>query len=125
MLQADQDAAQAVADKITKRKEEIALLAEAFDYEQSTKSLENSRGKEEQDLIDNKKAAEQAYLSDPSNATKSSLTEATNQLNEHRAATERLVNAREQYAKSLYDAYNTEMQTTQGAIESSTKLLNI
>jgi TP901 family phage tail tape measure protein len=125
MLQADQEAAQAVADKITKRKEEIALLAEAFDYEQSTKSLENSRGKEEQDLIDNKKAAEQAYLNDPSNATKSSLTEATNQLNEHRAATERLVNAREQYAKSLYDAYNTEMQTTQGAIESSTKLLNI
>ena len=125
LLQADQDAAQAVADKITKRKEEIALLAEAFDYEQSTKSLENSRGKEEQDLIDNKKAAEQAYLNDPSNATKSSLTEATNQLNEHRAATERLVNAREQYAKSLYDAYNTEMQTTQGAIESSTKLLNI
>jgi hypothetical protein len=83
-----------VADKIAKRKEEIALLAEAFDYERSTKSLENTRGKEEQDFIDKKKAAEKAYLSDPSNTTKSSLAEATNKLNEHRAATERLVNAR-------------------------------
>lgn len=125
MLQADQDAAQAVADKITKRKEEIALLKEAFDYESSTKTLENSRGKEEEDLIDSKRAAEQAYLADPTNANKTALAEATNQLNEHRAATERLVNAREQYAKSLYDAYNTEMQTTQGAIESSTKLYSV
>lgn len=125
MLQADQDAAQAVADKITKRKEEIALLKEAFDYESSTKTLENSRGKEEEDLIDSKRAAEQAYLADPTNANKTALTEATNQLNEHRAATERLINAREQYAKSLYDAYNAEMQTTQGAIESSTKLYSV
>lgn len=125
LLKADQDQVQAVADKITKRKEEIDLLAEAFDYESSTRNLSSTREREESGLISNKREAEDSYLANPSAENKTALTEATNQLNEHRAATERLINAREQYAKSLYEAYNTEMKTTQGAIESSTKLYSV
>jgi hypothetical protein len=87
--------------------------------------LENTRGKEEQDLINRKKTAETTYLEDPTNSNKSDLTQITNELNQHRATTERLVNAREQYAKSLYSAYTVEMQTTSGAIEQSTKLYSV
>ena len=125
LLKADQDQVQAISDKIVKRKEEIALMREAFDYEASTKSLESTRGREEQDLINTKKQAESAYLSDGTAENKTALTEATNQLNQHRVTTERLVNAREQYAKSLYSAYTVEMQTTSGAIEQSTKLYSV
>lgn len=116
---------QAVADKITKRKEEIALLAQAYDYESASKSLASDRGDKEEELIAKKKAAESNYLSTPTAENKTALTEATNQLNEHRAATERLTNAREQYGKSLYDAYTKEMQATSGAIENSTKLYSV
>ena len=125
LLQADQESLQVLADKVTKRKEEIDLLQQAFNYDAASKDLSSQRGTEEEALIANKKTAEQNYLNDPSADNSQALENATKQLDEHRAATERLTNAREQYAKSLYEAYTKEMEVTNGSIEKSTEAKNI
>lgn len=125
MIQMTQDEAQAIADKITKRKEEIALLSEAFDYASATKDLSNTRGGEEEKLIAAKKNAEANYINDDSKGNKQAYTQAVAELNEHRLATERLMNAREQYSSALYDSYVAEMAAHEGSIEKSTQVLNL
>ena len=125
LIQADQEQTQAVADRITKRKEEIDLLRQSFDYDSASKDLSNTRGSEEENLIANKKTAEQNLLSNNTPENAAALEAATEQLNKHRVITEQLVNAREQYAKSLFESYNNEMQASDGQIEKSTKLLEL
>ena len=121
LLQISQDEAQAIADKITKRKEEIALLATQFDYEQATKDLENIRGKEEESLRARRAAAdagEPIHEGDTSEA----LTQA---ILKHSAATDNLRAARESYTSSLYESYAAEMKATQGNIANSKEEYNI
>ena len=125
ILEVNQKEAQSIADIITKRKEEIDLLATSFDYDESSKGISKDREGKEKELIQAKKDAEQAYLENGNNETKKALGAAVSELREHQMITEQLTNSREQYAKSLYDSYVLEMESTSGSIEKSEKLYNL
>ena len=117
LLQISQDEAQAVADKITKRKEEIALLATQFDYEKATKDLEDARGREEEALRARRAAADEGNPMREGD-TSEALTQA---ILKHSAATDNLRSAREAYTSALYESYAAEMEATQGNIANSQK----
>ena len=117
LLQISQDETQAIADKITKRKEEIALLATQLDYEQATKDLDSVRGREEEALRARRAAADEGKPIQEGD-TSANLTQA---ILKHSAATDNLRAARESYTAALYESYTAEMETTNGNIANSQK----
>lgn len=121
MIQMTQDEAQAIADNITKRKEEIALLAEAFDYAGATKDVDNVRGKEEEALRARRAAAD-AGAPMQEGDTSEKLTQA---ILKHSAATDNLRYARETYTSAVYESYVAEMEASEGNIANSEKEYNV
>ena len=121
ILELHQEEAQAIADKITKRKEEIALLASQFDYEKATQDLDNVRGKEENELLARRMAADKG---EPIKAGDTSES-VTKEILKHSAATDNLRSAREAYVSALYESYTVEMEVTKGNIANSEKQYNI
>lgn len=113
ILEISQEEAQAIADRVKNKKEEIALLKAEFDIEKATKDLDDQRNKEEELLRARKKAVDNGsplIEGDKSN----NLQE---QIIKHSSLTDTLRAAREQYVKVLYDSFNTELELNNGSIK--------
>lgn len=111
ILQIQQSEAQALADSITAKQEELKLLAQEMDYENALRDLENQRASEEKALLEERAAARDKMAQNPSDTGAVEDYEAASaKLAEHRQKTDELTAAREAYTKALYDTYAARAQ---------------
>lgn len=121
-LQAAQEEAQTIADQITKRKEEIKILSDAeksFNEDAAVSDLEEQRGKEHQNLLDRRRAAQAGNPLEEGDTLES----LNAQIIQHSQLTDSLIASKKAFGEAAYEAYAKEMEATNGVIDNSNKVI--